>query len=134
MSVIFYGRLVSTIVCVNEMSTRSSREGRPISELTPQYGSVHFIVNAVQVGGLIYVVDKTSGAAKSSQKMGLAITEERLILEVSTNIDQSQVQPGLNKYDWSDCPLVEGQEHFTSLTTKALYALSLTEAPFIRIS
>ena len=132
MSVIMYGRLVSEIICVNEMLIRAKREGRSASELTPLFGSTHFIINAVQVGGLIYVVDKVSGVEKSSKTLGEPVIEERLILEVSTNIDKSQVLAGQTKYDLSNCPLVPEQEHFMGLTNKALYALVLSEPPFTR--
>jgi hypothetical protein len=131
---ILYGRQVSRIICVQEIESRAAREGVPASSLLPRFGSIHFIVNYVQIGGTIYSLDKFSGAPLASQLRGESISSERLILEVSTIIDTDKVTVrGLKSYNVDTCPLIEAHQHINGLNSNGtLYALTLSEMPILR--
>ena len=131
---ILYGRKVSEIICTQEVEMRAAREGVPASTLMPKFGSIHFIVNYVQLNSSIYSIDKVSGAALASQLRKQEISSERLILEVSTLIDNSRIKVGAQRsFTPANCPLIEAHQHIVGLNShNTLYALTLDEMPILR--
>lgn len=124
---LIYGRLVSDIVCKHEAKVRAKRTG--VEEEIPEWGSLHFMINAVQRGSLLQRIDKDGGCPLSSELRGFPIAQERLILEVTTRVTCSEgVVPSREV-----CPMSDGYRHLDGLDLKGAYQITVNEED-LRIS